>query len=870
MNSFFRRLAILSLLSISLFSSSTLATTVLAIDYGSDFIKASLIKPGAPFDVLLDKDSKRKIRSSVAWKNGERLFGQDAFNLATRFPKDSYSSLKYLLGVPANADVIPYYNSFAPLAVVPSTRFTAAIRKGSSSSSRGAGEKNGAAPATWDVEELVAMQLAYVRALAVDVAGRGERVQDVVVTVPAFFSQFERDAIADAVELAGLRLLALVNDGAAVAINYAMTRQFPQPERHIVYDAGAASTRATVATFAGQGKKQDATVITVNGIGYDRLAGGTELDRRLREVLVEEFEHKHGVGIRDDPKAMMKLWKEAERLKAILSANTEASSRVESVFNDIDFSTKVTRQGFENICADMNLRFVQPIYDALDNANLSLADIDSVILTGGASRIPMVRAALAAAVGEEKLAMNVNSDEAAVLGAALHGATLSRQFRTKNIKISDIAPYDVQVSYLAEAKSTDASGASPRTITSLAFAKGSRTGTRKTLTFRRKNDFSLAFSYKEPPGSEVPVELLDVRISGVAEVLANITEAGGVDPVIKATILFSDSGFVSVPEAIAFAEIKDDSLAGKLKGLFGDGSSSAEDGSTSTVDPSVSSSAPKAAKTPATPKDLTIPLNVTVKFPSVAPMGLEQKREARQRLIKMEAEEASIAAREEQRNILEGYMYKIRDLLESDSQHPFVRHSQESERRALSRELKDVSSWFHSRADDAQTKDFVEKRTSLEALERPIVHRIKELEEFPQALNVSQMWNWHARLFLGEARENLTAEERAGTTGRFAKTELDELEKALREHETWLNEWVEKQKAMPMNYDPVIETGEMRKRAKELETHLQRLVQKKPPRVRPSGGGGNSRTIQVPLHTDEAGKSEGESPSERTSRHEEL
>ena len=252
-----------------------------------------------------------------------------------------------------------------------------------------AGEK-GVAPATWDVEVLVAMQLAYIRGLAADAAGRGERVQDVVVTVPAFFSQFERDAIADAVELAGLRLLAFVNDGAAVAVNYAMTRQFPQQERHIVYDAGAASTRATIATFAGQGKKQDGTLITVNSVGYDRLAGGTELDRRLREILVGEFESKHGVRIRDDPKAMMKLWKEAERIKSILSANSEASARVrlafcaeslvslmvlpkvESVYNDVDFSMKVTRQAFENICADMKLRFVQPIYDALDSANLTL------------------------------------------------------------------------------------------------------------------------------------------------------------------------------------------------------------------------------------------------------------------------------------------------------------------------------------------------------------------------------------------------------------------------------------------------------------------------------------------------------------------
>jgi hypoxia up-regulated 1 len=81
MNPFCHRIALLSLFAVFLFSSSVGATAVLAIDYGSDYIKASVIKPGMPFDVLLNKDSKRKIRSSVAWKNGERLFGQDAFNL---------------------------------------------------------------------------------------------------------------------------------------------------------------------------------------------------------------------------------------------------------------------------------------------------------------------------------------------------------------------------------------------------------------------------------------------------------------------------------------------------------------------------------------------------------------------------------------------------------------------------------------------------------------------------------------------------------------------------------------------------------------------------------------------------------------------
>jgi len=108
--------------------------------------------------------------------------------------------------------------------------------------------------------------------------------------------------------------------------------------------------------------------------------------------------------------------------------------------------------------------------------------------------------------------MNVNSDEATVLSAMLHGASLSRQFRTKNIKFLDISLYNVQVSYLAKAKSMDVPGATLHMITLLVFMQGLWTGMHKMLTFRCKNDFSLAFSYKELLVSEFPVELLDTHL----------------------------------------------------------------------------------------------------------------------------------------------------------------------------------------------------------------------------------------------------------------------------------------------------------------------------------------------------------------------
>ncbi|TFY76525.1 hypothetical protein EWM64_g7490, partial [Hericium alpestre] len=98
-------------------------------------------------------------------------------------------------------------------------------------------------------------------------------------------------------------------------------------------------------------------------------------------------------------------------------------------------------------------------------------------------------------------------------------------------------------------------------------------------------------------------------------------------------------------------------------------------------------------------------------------------------------------------------------------------------------------------------------------------------------LNNSQMWNWQTRLFLTDARHNLTQEEASGAVEKYVREELDALERTLKEHERWLNEWVEKQKGVKMNEDPVVETSEMRERAGKLEKHLQQLVFKKPPKV---------------------------------------
>ncbi|KZT03291.1 actin-like ATPase domain-containing protein [Laetiporus sulphureus 93-53] len=811
--------------------SENVLASVLAIDYGADWIKASLMKPGVPFDVLLNKDSKRKIQSSVGWKQKDRLFGSDAFAIAGRYPTDSFSSLKFLQAAPYASDAVSFYTSISSADVVKTERGTVALRRSDGTE--------------WAVEELIAMQFAYVRQLAEDVAG--ERVLDVVVTVPPYYTQHEREAVMDAIEIAGMRTLALVNDGTAVAVNYAMTRTFLTPEYHVIYDAGTSAIRATVVGFSSvAGDAKGSVQINVAGLGFDRTIGGTELDRRLRDIMIEDFQRKHDKDIRSDKRAMTKLWKEAGRIKTILSANADAMATVESLAFDIDYRSKVTRADFEIACTDLKGEFSRPIFDALARAGLTLNDISSVILTGGASRTPMIQAALKAAVGDSKIAMNVNADEAAVMGAALHGAALSRQFRTKDIKVIDIAPYDIQLSYPAEPKSPDVK---PRMINTLVLPVGTNTGAKKTLTFKRSDDFTVKMAYKSPPAPGLPTQLMEAKLVGVSEAIRNLTEAGATDPVVKATVSFTESGLSTLSDILVHGEIKDDSITGKLKGFFGGSSSSSEEVSEGEEGVVTEEQVPLEVPAPSTSSEKkvvqdTILLDYEVGTPSLPPMSATEKRKARGRLIAVDNEEATKRRREEARNTLEGYTYRLRDLLEDNSPtSPFMKCSQEAERKRIAEQLEETFTWLSENGEDADTRDLLDKRGTLESLEHPIIHRYTEIEKFPHALNNSQLWNWQTRIFLGEARKNLTIAEDGGPPSKYTLEELEALEKTLAEHETWLDEWVEKQKSVKMNEDPVILTSEMRARVKPLQNHLERLLKKKVPR--PTKKSASSSTAQA-------------------------
>ncbi len=493
-------------------STASAASAVLGVDLGTEYIKAALVKPGVPLEIVLTKDSKRKETSAVAFKpskNGplpagsfpERFYGGDAIALQGRFPGDVYPNLKHLLGVSSESDIVGTYKERYPALDITSTEGRKTV---SFQSSVFAEDK------LYTVEELLAMELKNVRENAKVLAGKGYEIHDVVFTVPAFYTVDERRALEVAARLAGLKVLSVVSDGLAVGLNYATGRTFPdvtkdgKPEIDLVFDMGAGSVSATVLKFQGRTVKdvgrRNKTVqeVKVMGVGWDKMLGGDALNSLIVDDMVATFIELPAAKsasftadkVKTHGRTAAKLFKEAERVRQMLSANKETTSFFESFYEDVDFRYKLSRTKFEELTAAYAQRIDIPINQALEAAGLTIADIDSVIVHGGASRTPFVQARLEAVAGKGKIRTNVNADEAAVFGAAFKAASLSPSFRVKEIRDSDTQGYNHGYQYMFNLKDRDQKIFTPNT----------KLGATKDLPFQMMGEFEFTM-YQAIPGA---------------------------------------------------------------------------------------------------------------------------------------------------------------------------------------------------------------------------------------------------------------------------------------------------------------------------------------------------------------------------------
>ena len=440
---------------------------VLGVDYGEQNIKAIVVSPQAPLELVLTPEAKRKEISGLSIKRLpgyeksdpnaiERIYGSAIGSLATRFPQNTLLHLKPLLGksLEDETTITLYLKQHPGLKMVSTNRSTIAFLIDN---------------VEYPLEELVAMNIQEVSNRANSLLrDRDARTEDFVdkisLTIPDFFDQHQRKALLDASSVtAGIKETYLVSEGMSIAVDFVLKqRQFPPGElqHYIVYDMGSGSTKASMFSILQPEDITQPVVIEFEGYGYNPHLGGAKFTMDIGSLIESKFLETHPA-IRTDefhanPKTLAKISQVAEKAKLILSANSEATINIESLINDIDFRTTVTRKEFEEFISDSLLEIVKPINDALKKQfgghQIKLSDINGVILAGGSSRVPLVQDQLIKLVSEERVLRNVNADESAVNGVVMRGIKLSNSFKTKPLNVLDrsVNTYSFKLSYESE------------------------------------------------------------------------------------------------------------------------------------------------------------------------------------------------------------------------------------------------------------------------------------------------------------------------------------------------------------------------------------------------------------------------------------
>uniref|UniRef100_A0A7N8YGC2 Hypoxia up-regulated protein 1 n=1 Tax=Mastacembelus armatus TaxID=205130 RepID=A0A7N8YGC2_9TELE len=564
--------------------SHTVTVAVMSVDLGSEWMKMAIVKPGVPMEIVLNKESRRKTPAIVCLKENERLFGDSALGViivknSVKNPKTVYRHLQILLGKKHdNLQVALYQKRFLEHQLQKDPM-------------RGTVYFKNSEEMQYTPEELLGMVLNYSRGLAQDFAE--QPIKDAVITVPAFFNQAERRAVLQAAQMAGLKVLQLINDNTAVALNYGVFRRkdIDNTAKNVMfYDMGSGSTTATIVTYQTVKTKESGTQpqLQIRGVGFDRGLGGFEMDLRLRDHLAKLFneQKKSKKDVRENHRAMAKLLKEAQRLKTVLSANVDFMAQVEGLMDDIDFKAKVTRAEFEKLCADLFERVPGPVQDALTAAEMKLDEIEQVILVGGSTRVPKVQEVLLKAVRKEELGKNINADEAAAMGAVYQAAALSKAFKVKPFLVRDATVFPIQVEFTRE---TEEDGIKTlKQNKRVLFQRMAPYPQRKVITFNRYNDDfafdinygDLSFLSQEDISVFGSLNLTTVKLSGVGSSFQKHADAESKG--IKAHFNMDESGLLlldrveSVFETIVEEKEEESTLTklgNTISTLFGGGSS---------------------------------------------------------------------------------------------------------------------------------------------------------------------------------------------------------------------------------------------------------------------------------------------------------
>ena len=393
---------------------------VVGIDLGTTNSVVAVMEGGEP-KVIPTAEGNRTLPSVVAFKaNGERLVGVTAKRQAVMNPGNTVASIKRFMG-----------HTVKELGEE-SKRVSYKVKEG----------KSGAAvvhiPAVdkdFTPEEISSMILQKLKADAE--AYLGETVDQAVITVPAYFNDSQRTATKNAGEIAGLKVLRIINEPTAASLAYGLDKK--ANETILVFDLGGGTFDVSILDV-GDG------VFEVKATNGDSHLGGDDFDQKIIDHLANEFMKEHGIDLRKDTKALQRLREAAEKAKIELSSQVTTDINlpfITAIDNEpVHLELNLSRATFEQLCSDLLKRVEVPVKKALTDSKLALKDINEVILVGGSTRMPMVQDLVQKLTGKDPN-KTVNPDEVVAVGAAIQAGVLGGDVR--DILLLDVTPLGLGV-----------------------------------------------------------------------------------------------------------------------------------------------------------------------------------------------------------------------------------------------------------------------------------------------------------------------------------------------------------------------------------------------------------------------------------------
>ena len=375
----------------------------IGIDLGTTFSCVAVWKDGK-VEIIANELGDRTTPSFVSFLNDERLIGMAAKNSIISNLNNTIYDVKRIIGRNYDDDKIQEELKHYTFNIINSNNKPKILVDFKN-------EKKEFTP-----EEISAMILTKMKQVAE--AYLGHSVSNAVITVPAYFTDAQRQATKDAGTIAGLKVLRIINEPTAAAIAYGLDKISETAKNILIFDFGGGTHDVSLLSL-------EDGVFEVKATSGDSHLGGEDIDNRIVDFIVSDFKKQHKIDLSDNKKSLRKIKTIVERSKHSLSGATQTTIDIDALHDNIDYKTILTRAKFESICYDIFQKTLEPVVKVLSDSKISKSQISDIVLVGGSTRIPKIQEILSTFFNGKDVCKSINPDEAIAYGAAVQAAILS-------------------------------------------------------------------------------------------------------------------------------------------------------------------------------------------------------------------------------------------------------------------------------------------------------------------------------------------------------------------------------------------------------------------------------------------------------------